>query len=136
MPHRLRSPQRGSKATVLKYRDQVIEEIRNQLQGHALSAGMPQALQAPLAAFWQAAQEVAFERLAEERAAIQQQVEAERLREEVAEGAQTLAEVCDREQVALEQRDQARQREQEARTVEETQRRELETLRAERRPQN
>lgn len=68
--------QRGSKSTVLKYRDQVIDEIRNQLQGHALPAGMPEALQAPIAAFWQAAQEVAFARLAEERAAMQQQLEA------------------------------------------------------------
>lgn len=65
----------GSKTTVLKYRDQVIDEIRNQLQGHALTAGMPEALQAPIAAFWQAAQEIAFARLADERAVLQQQAE-------------------------------------------------------------
>ncbi|MEA3640780.1 MAG: DNA-binding protein [Lamprobacter sp.] len=75
---------RGSKTTVLKYRDQVIDEIRAQLKGHTLPAGVPETLQAPIAAFWQAAQEGAFARLADERAAMQQQVDAAHQEREVA----------------------------------------------------
>ncbi|MEA1053977.1 DNA-binding protein, partial [Lamprobacter modestohalophilus] len=40
---------RGSNTTILRLRDAVIDEIRDQLKGSSLPTGMPEALQAPMA---------------------------------------------------------------------------------------
>ena len=130
---------RGSKTTVLKYRDQVIEEIRGQLKGHALPAGMPEALQAPMAALWQVAQEVAFARLAEERTEAERQISeaqraqaaAEHQARQAAQARDQITAVAEERRVLNEtlrgERDQAREEIREAQRAQETLRQTLQS---------
>jgi hypothetical protein len=74
----------GSKGTILKLRDQTIEEIRSALKGHALPAELPQALIEPVTTFWAIAQSIAFERLKDERDVIEQAVSEARAAQQAA----------------------------------------------------
>ncbi|MBK5932276.1 DNA-binding protein [Halochromatium salexigens] len=130
---------RGSNTTILRLRESVIEEIRDQLQGHALPAGMPESLQAPMASLWQTAQEVAFARLAEERAEAQRQISeaqtaqaaAEQQARQAAQAHDQITAVAEERRVLNEtlrgERDQARAEVREAQRAQETLRQTLQS---------